>query len=82
MDKLLEYFTINRLKYWLGMLCIVEMNGKYMVSGRDLFVRYGVSRNDYDTWCNPMYIVKYCLVDTLEEAERILAHRAKRVRPI
>lgn len=77
MRKILEaikgYFTLNRLKYWLGKEVILRVGNKYAVSGRVMFMRYYVdNKSPFRHWTSMELVWKYCLTDTPEEAQAVL----------
>lgn len=58
----------NKIKYWLGLRCVVEVDGKFLVSKRFAgLVRVYQSKTE-SYWWTEGYALNYCAYDTLQEA--------------
>ena len=59
----------NKVKYWLGMRCVVEMNGKFFVTKRhSVLGRVYQGTNDGYWWTTKRNAFDYAAYDTKEKA--------------
>jgi len=59
----------NKVKYWLGMKCVVEMNGEFFVTKRQCFVlRAYQGIDDGYWWPSKKHAFDYAAYDTKEKA--------------
>ena len=56
----------NKVRYWLGLRCVVEMNGKFFVTKRQCFVLRVYQGTDDGYWWPSTF--DYAAYDTKEKA--------------
>ena len=61
-------FKYNKLRYWLGLPCVVTTNGLFVVSKRTFVIRVYLSNDEY-LWWGASYREQYCKgFETVEES--------------
>lgn len=58
----------NKIKFLLGMKCVIGINGRWYVTKRTMFRRFAQDKEDGHWWHCEEYWVKYCAYATKQEA--------------